>query len=342
MTCFLNNKGRRWTILHQIVFFGNVNRLNEILGYQSSNEDFRFLCKTLDDKTVREVATERAHVNPQMLRRIERLVAIDQILHNARDNKWELVKQSLRHQPDIANEKPPFRKFYLAHYLASTGQLDIFIDLCAICHFKLDLVAENKKINEIARENNHIAFAEYIEQRQTLSTETHTPAVTGAESTTVAANELDLTSVPTTVHSFSHGFFDDPGIMILSLVPGPIGSMFSTHDDPFVYSSQQNNWSSHSNHTSTNGFHEQNSTASSMTTTNGYNSQENKQKQKANVNKPAALTEAEQLNYEKAVLENIKQLSAEHLLNAITCCITKSILKDPGKNQPVSFIICIQ
>jgi len=144
-------QGRRWTMLHQIVYCGNITHLNEVLAYQISNEEFRLLCKALDDKTIREVAAERAHIHPQMLRRVERLVAIDQLLNNAKDGKWELVRQFLRQQPDIINEKPPYKKYYLAHYLALTGQLDMFKDLSTICEFKLDLVADNKTINQIAR-----------------------------------------------------------------------------------------------------------------------------------------------------------------------------------------------
>ncbi|CAF3708440.1 unnamed protein product [Rotaria sp. Silwood1] len=41
------------------------------------------------------------------------------------------------------------------------------------------------------------------------------------------------------------------------------------------------------------------------------------------------MTEEDQAEYEKTVMENIKKFSSENLLNAITCCITKTILRDP-------------
>ncbi|CAF0813717.1 unnamed protein product [Rotaria sordida] len=325
-------EGRRWTILHQVVFFGNVSHLNEVLAYQMPNEDFRLLCKTLDDKTVREVAAERAHVHPQMLRHIERLVAIDQVLHNSRDNKWELVRQFLRQQPDIVNEKPPYRKFYLIHYLASIGNLDIFKDLSTICQFKLNLIADNKTVNEIARENNHIEFAEYIENLQANINETiendNQNAATGNDSSI-----LHTTTAP----SYSQGFYDDPGIMIFSINQNTLGSMYLSQDGLLQFPSHYHHHSYPSNashYTPPYPLQDQLPTAMSVITTDSQQNSideeteyENKKKSEQNVQ--SIMTDEEQFEYEKTVMENIKKFSSENLLNAITCCITKTILRDP-------------
>jgi hypothetical protein len=45
---------------------------------------------------------------------------------------------------------------------------------------------------------------------------------------------------------------------------------------------------------------------------------------------PPPMSDEDQADYEKTVMENIKKFSADSLLNAVTCCITKSILRDPG------------
>ncbi|CAF4911381.1 unnamed protein product, partial [Rotaria magnacalcarata] len=326
-------QGRRWTILHQIVYFGNIAHLNEALGYQILNDDFRLLCKTSDDKTVREVATERAHINPQMLRRIERLVAIDQLLNNARDGKWELVKQFLRQQPDIINEKPPYRKFYLAHFLAATGQLDIFKDLMTICLFKLDLIAEDKTINQIARDNNHIEFAEFIEHLPSQTSDTDNEDTPGG-ATGYDSDSPNSTPAPT----FSQGFYDDPGIMIFSVPSHPLPNMPSTQNGSLPYPSHYQHFPhslsdfGHSGHSL---FPTQMPTTITMMSIDGHqnlayeeHSHENHKKSESST--ASTMSEEEQQSYEKTVMENIKKFSSQNLLSAVTCCITKCILKDPG------------
>jgi hypothetical protein len=321
-------------MLHQIVYCGNVVHLNEVLAYQLSNQEFRLLCKSLDDKTVREVATERAHVHPQMLRRIERLVAIDQLLNNAKDGKWELVRQFLRQQPDIINEKPPYRKLFLAHYLASTGQLEMFKDLSDICAFKLDLIADDKTINQMARENNHLEFAEHIENLQSTIQETTENHLHDDDDDTTEHNS-DL-PYPTTQPFFSPGFHDDPGIMIFSINPTSIGNMFLPQDEALTFPNHH-----HHHHTSNDLHYATHSLFQGHTPTNmtmfATNSQhhsgdgEHETHQKPKSNAPPPMTDEEQAIYEKTVAENVKKFPADNLLNAITCCITKGILRDPGK-----------
>ena len=103
---------------------------------------------------------------PGMLHYVEELVASDQLLRNAERGKWELVRQFLRQKPATVNVKPIYRRLYLVHYLASTGQLNIFKDLSNICQFDLYLTTDDRTINQIARENGHAEFAEYIENLQ--------------------------------------------------------------------------------------------------------------------------------------------------------------------------------
>lgn len=306
-------------MLHQIVYCGNVPHLNEVLTFEITNEEFRLLCKSLDDKTVREVASERAHIYPQMLRRIERLVAIDQMLNNARDGKWELVKQLLRQQGEIVNEKPPYRKQYLAHYLASTGQLNMFKELSSICEFRLNLVAENKTINIVARENNFIEFAEHVEQLCPNINE----AMGESEPVTPSTADSDLPS--TTAHSlFSHGFHDDPGIMIFSMNSDPFGAMLLSSGSSIVHMNGSHTWSN---------YQPQPSTGAAAASHAHFvdDDVEPVMSKKSEANIPPPMTEEEQANYEKAVTSSIKKFSADNLLgSAVTCCITKTILRDPG------------
>lgn len=346
-------------MLHQIVYCGNVTHLNEVLAYQISNQEFRLLFKALDDKTVREVAMERAHIHPQMLRRIERLVAIDQLLANAKDGKWELVRQFLRQQPDIINEKPPYKKYYLAHFLASTGQLNMFIDLSRICQFRLDLTADNKSIEQIARENNHIQFAEYIENLRGNAMETTAAAASPLPSLALAHEEEEEQqhvednsdpSYSTPQPFFSQTFYNDPGIMIVSFNSNSIGNMFSSDDEPLTFVTTS---SSHNPHTS-NGVHfathsllqapyspittYPNDTYPVTTDHRQHHPTAPEPPKKMRTADAPGMTDEEQAFYERTVVENARKFSADTLLNAVTCCITKAILRDPGRtNFPFVF-----
>ncbi|CAF1521126.1 unnamed protein product [Adineta ricciae] len=305
-------EGRRWTMLHQIVFSGNVMHLNEVLALQASNPDFRLLCKAADDKTVREVAADRAHLHPQMIRRIERLVAVDQLLNNAKERKWELVKQFITMQPDIVNEKPPYRHFYLAHHLAYVGELDVFKDLSTVCHFRLDLLADNKTISQVAREHNQLPFAEYIENLEANPPEIPSDSTTS----TLPHHETGI------AHQHSQSFYDDA---VMSFIPANINvtTMFLPTSDELSYPGAHH-------HTFDNEHHH---TSISVEETNANASHTEPQTSTATSvkPKPAApqMTDDEQAAYEKTVKDNIQKMSKENLLNSITCCITKAILHDP-------------
>jgi hypothetical protein len=287
-------------MLHQIVFSGNVMHLNEVLALQASNPEFRLLCKTLDDKTVREVASERAHAHPQMMRRIEQCISL---------------------QPDIVNEKPPYRRFYLAHHLAYVGELDIFKDLSTVCHFKLDLLAENKTISQIAREHNHIAFAEYIESLHTTSNET----------TDDNSTETTPSHATGTTH-YSQGFYHDPG---MSFIPPNLNmtTLFLPTNDAVSYPGNHhssNDDHGYATHSLYHGQHLTTNAHSNVTQEEVHNDGQDKKSVQPKSDAPPPMTDAEQAEYEKTVISNIQKMSQNNLLNSITCCITKAILHDPG------------
>ena len=340
--------GRRWTMLHQIVFSGNVSHLNQVLELQKNNSEFRLLCKTLDGKTVRDVAVERAHIYPAMLRRIERLVAVDQLLDNAGNLKWELVRQSVLLQPDIINEKPPYRRFYLVHHLAYSGNLDMYKDLSEICQFKLDLLADNKTISQIAREHNKISFAEYIENLQTISTEHTTGQATSIHTTnqTTSAHSADL---ETSTHAtdepqYSPSYYDEPSI--------PVNTNFSAILPlPSLLLSQSEYYSPHSIYNSHNYpvvthslLHADNHTMETIPTVPLYgaetdvadNSTMDPKKPIKSKASESKMTDGEQAAYEQTIMSNITKVFHENLLNSITCCITKTILRDPGNSNNCS------
>ena len=158
-------------MLHQIVFNGNVAHLNEILAYQIANDEFGLLFKALDGKTIREVAIERGYLFPQMLTCVERLITSDQMLGYAKEQQWDLVRVTVQQHPSVVNAKPPFRESHLIHLLALAGRLDLLIELNSVQPFKLQVLSNGKTADAIARENNHLDFAEHIEHLRSTTNE---------------------------------------------------------------------------------------------------------------------------------------------------------------------------
>ena len=291
--------GRRWTMLHQIVFSGNIEHLNEVLSSQLNNEEFSLCFKALDHKTVRDVATERAHIYPQMMNRIEKLVALDSVLYNAKQERWDLVKQSLRQQPRLVNEKLPYQKWYLGHYLASIGRLDIFQELAEFCPFRFHLLVDEKTISQIARENNFPEFADYADEL------TNHPLVLPDADPPAPASDDEDNAATGLATPFNPHFDDDPGMMLFSILPNGFTGMLLHHGGP---------------------FDPQPPPAAAATTT----ASETEAKPKP------ALTAEEQEAYEKTVKENLQKFPSDELLMAVTCSITKNILVDPGTPIAIS------
>ncbi|CAM4850068.1 unnamed protein product, partial [Rotaria magnacalcarata] len=82
--------GRKWAIIHQLVYHGNVDQLNRLLVLQTQNPQFLLLSKTADKKTVLDIARDEMKRNEAMYQRIERLVTMDELLANAKIGNWEL------------------------------------------------------------------------------------------------------------------------------------------------------------------------------------------------------------------------------------------------------------
>lgn len=338
-------------MLHQIVFSGDTTHLNEVLALQAGNASFRLMFTSKDGKTVRDVAAEREHIHTAMLRRIDRLILMDELLNNAKSRKWDLVKQSILANQDIVNEKPPYRRYYLAHHLAVVGQLDIFKELTEICHFNLTLTADGKTVSQVARAHNKINFAEYVEELQSSSGQaagsasSHV-ASSGASGSTAGHTTLSNASASATNHSKSSGAY------------GKKEYYGTSHDNdismsfisPTVLSSFANSASSHSHNNSYpphGGYHSHNPandqhffthslyhgghtmTTHPEPTTNPTNDDYKKSvKPKPTTSK---MTAQEENAYEETIMKNLSKMSQENLLSSITCCITKTILRDPGK-----------
>ena len=298
-------------MLHQIVFSGDVKHLDEALASQIDHPVFRLLCKTADDKTVREVAASRAHVNGPMIRRIEQLVATDQILANARAKRWEQIKQIARQQPNLMNEKGPHQPHYLAHVLASMGELQAFQELHAIAPFRLDRKAGDKTIAQVARENDHNEFADYVEG--------------------LGEQDDEETSAHATGHThFSPGFYDDVSISLMPANPDMSHLFSTTHGGGSSHYGRGGGGAAggghHHPHYSSHGH----SHAAYTPSYSSHHSHEGHAAHGASASKPA-FTAEQDAAYEQMVSHNATITSTQTFLPSLTCSITKAILRDPGK-----------
>jgi hypothetical protein len=158
--------GRRWAILHHVVYSGNIGHLNQLLAKQDNNNNFRLLSPTAEKETVLDVAKLRDNQSG-MLQHIERLVKLDELLNYAKDKKWDKCYEIVKANPRYGNEKPPYRQFYLIHHMACVDAIDEFEQFEKIENFKFDLTvrANRKKINAVAREHRGQNFAKYIEEK---------------------------------------------------------------------------------------------------------------------------------------------------------------------------------
>ncbi|CAF1433087.1 unnamed protein product [Didymodactylos carnosus] len=155
--------GRRWGIIHQIVFHGNVDQLNRLLTQQAQNPNFLLLSKTGDDKTVLDIAREEVKKNAAMYKRIERLTTMDELLSNAKAENWTACRDLLKKMPDIINEKPAYRRFYFIHQIAYVGDRRVFDEFNQQYHFDLNLLSNNdKSAVDIANDQGHHDFAKYV------------------------------------------------------------------------------------------------------------------------------------------------------------------------------------
>ena len=157
--------GRKWGIIHQIVYHGNVDQLNRLLVLQTQNPNFYLLSETVDSETVTvlDIAREEKGRNDAMYQRIERLVAMDKLLNSAKQSRWEACHSTLNEMPDMINEKPPYRRFYFIHHIAYVGDQKAFDGFKQKYELDLNLLTiDDRSIVDVANGARHESFAQYV------------------------------------------------------------------------------------------------------------------------------------------------------------------------------------
>jgi hypothetical protein len=156
---------RNWAIIHHVVYSGDIEHLDRLLTSQKSNKNFRLLVESRKNETILDIA-KVLNDEGKMYKHIQRLVTLDEMLDYAKSSQWDKCYEIVQANPNYGNEKPPYRRFYLIHHIACANAIKQFERFEKIPNFKfnMNLRADQKKINVIARENNGLEFAKYIEK----------------------------------------------------------------------------------------------------------------------------------------------------------------------------------
>ena len=156
---------RNWAIIHHVVYSRNIEHLDQLIALQQKNKNFRLLVESRKNETILDIA-KVLDDEGKMYKHIERLVTLDKMLDHAKNSEWDPCYEIVRENPNYGNEKPPYRRFYLIHHIACANQIEQFERFKKIPKFTftMNLRADRKKINVIARENNGVEFAKYIEK----------------------------------------------------------------------------------------------------------------------------------------------------------------------------------
>lgn len=114
---------RTYSIAHQIVYNGDFFLLKRSLVLFADEQiDIRTLSK--DNKTLLDVATDQQTKHPEMYSYVQRLFLRDDLIRAAKAKNWNLLKEILNQNPELANEKPPYSTFFLLHYLVQDGDVN--------------------------------------------------------------------------------------------------------------------------------------------------------------------------------------------------------------------------
>jgi len=160
------NKGD-YSILHYLVLHGALDLFNKVIAIP--NIRFILLTKsaTKPGKDILQISNEnrtKSNNHKKLYQTIDRLVQMDKFVEYAKSNRTNECKKMLEIDEDLANQKPPYRKFYLIHHLAYANNREAFDQLRSLCHFNMKLLTSGQKTaSEVAFEENHKDFAQYLE-----------------------------------------------------------------------------------------------------------------------------------------------------------------------------------
>ncbi|CAF0965578.1 unnamed protein product [Rotaria sordida] len=156
-----------YSILHYLVMYGLLDLFNKVIAIP--NIRFILLTKTATkpQKDILQIANEnqtKSSTHKKLYDTIDRLVTMDKFVEYGKNNQINECRKMLQQDEDLANLKPPYRKYYLIHHLAFADNKNAFDQLRSMCNFDMKLLTNDKKTaSEVAFEHNHTRFASYLE-----------------------------------------------------------------------------------------------------------------------------------------------------------------------------------
>jgi hypothetical protein len=157
----------QYSILHYLVLHGALELFNKVIAIP--NIRFILLTKTATKpgKDILQISDEnrtKSSDHRKLHDTIDYLVKIDKFVEYGKNNRTDECRKMLLQDDKLANQKPPYRKYYLIHHLAFTDNKDGFDQLSKICSFDLTLLTSDQKTaSEVAIEQHHSRFAHYLE-----------------------------------------------------------------------------------------------------------------------------------------------------------------------------------
>ncbi|CAF1928376.1 unnamed protein product [Rotaria magnacalcarata] len=167
---------RRWSIAHQTVLHGDVDRFKRFIVLFSNDEvDIRI--KTRDNKTFLDIATSKRQDHPEMYTYIEHLSMQDDLMKKAKDCDWRSVIEILEQRKQLANEKPPYSPYFLLHYAVEDGNLHILEELLTNYQCFTNVRNHlNETPLEMAKRLNKNDICALLERKTATEQPAHSPA----------------------------------------------------------------------------------------------------------------------------------------------------------------------
>ena len=157
-----------YSIFHYIVIHGALDLFNKVIALP--NLHFNPLTKTATrpSKDIVEISTENRNKSPtyrKLSDTIGNLMKLDKFVDHGKKNHIDDCKSMLYQDPELTNQKPPYRKYYLIHHLAFAGNKAGFDQLREICDFDYKLLTSDQKTaSEVALKEDKKEMAEYLEK----------------------------------------------------------------------------------------------------------------------------------------------------------------------------------
>ncbi|CAF2869787.1 unnamed protein product, partial [Rotaria sp. Silwood2] len=137
-----------YSILHYLVMHGLLDLFNKVIAIP--NIRFILLTKTATKpaKDILQISSEnqnKSDTHKKLYETIQRLVEMDKFVEHAKNNHISECRKMLQQDEDLANLKPPYRKYYLIHHLAYANNKGAFDQLHNMCTFDMKLLTNDKK-----------------------------------------------------------------------------------------------------------------------------------------------------------------------------------------------------